>query len=114
MNTLAVLAQGWWEPGQSGVFDIGDASAVFMFFLAVVGAFAALSRWWFKKLRVMIREEVEEFTIPIQPHANGGKSLPDIARKVDMLEETLLEMKTANDDTRELLIKFFLKYDKNN
>ena len=115
MNLFSVLAQGnWWEPGQTDMLDIGDASAIFMFFLAVIGALTAFSRWWFKKLRRMIREEIEEFTMPIQPNANGGKSLPDVARKVDVLEERLLELKTSSDDTRELMVNLFLKYDKNN
>ena len=60
MNDLMILAANWWEPGQNGVLDVGDISAMFMFFLAVVGAVTALSRWWLKQLRTMIREEVEE------------------------------------------------------
>lgn len=113
MYEFTLLAQNWWEPGQSGVLDIGDISAMFMFFLAVVGAVTALSKWWLKQLRTMIREQVEEFTAPIQPTANGGKSLPDIARKVDTMELAITELKKSSDETRELLFDFILKHSNN-
>lgn len=111
MYEFTLLAQqNWWEPGQNGVLDIGDISAMFMFFLAVVGAVTALSKWWLKQLRTMIRDQVEEFTAPIQPTANGGKSLPDVARKVDLMDQMLQDLKKSSDDTRELLIDFILKH----
>jgi len=102
---LLVLTANWWEPGQSGQLDIGDLSAIFMFFLAVVGAVTALSRWWLKSLRKMIREEVQEFTKPIQPTANGGLSLPDVARRVDSVEASLSELKDMTSDNKDLLVK---------
>lgn len=98
-------AANWWEPGQSNQLDIGDISALFMFFLAVVGAVTALSRWWLKQLRKMIREEVQEFTAPIQPTANGGYSLPDVSRKVDAVEKTLADLGKTSAENRELLAK---------
>lgn len=104
-----VFANNWWEPGQQNVFDIGDLSAIFMFFMAVVGAIIALSRWWLKQLRGMIREEVEEFTAPIQPTANGGNSLPDVARRVDKIEQTLMYLKDQSDENREVLLKLALR-----
>lgn len=100
-----IFAANWWEPGQANQLDVGDISALFMLFLAVVGALAAASKWWFKKLRSIIREEVEEFTAPIQPTANGGNSLPDVSRKVQKLEEMILEIKDSSEETRELLLK---------
>lgn len=106
---VVIAQQNWWEPGQNGVLDIGDISALFMFFLAVIGAVTALSRWWLKQLRQMIREEVEEFTKPIQPNANGGKSLPDVATKVDTMDLMLQELKQSSEETREMLVKFILK-----
>lgn len=107
MNTL-IEAANWWEPGQNGTFDIGDMSAIFMFFLAVVGSIIAFNRWWLKKIHEMIRDEVREFTKPIQPNANGGLSLPDISRKVDTLDVTLSEMKKTSDETRDMLTKLIL------
>ena len=112
MNFSILAASNWWEPGQNGTLDIGDISAIFMFFLAVVGAVTALSRWWLKQLRVMIREEVEEFTKPIQPTANGGKSLPDIARRGETLDQMMCDLKQSQDETREMLVDFILKESK--
>lgn len=100
-----VFAANWWEPGQPNQLDIGDISALFMFFLAVVGAVVALSRWWLKQLRAMIREEVEEFTAPIQPTANGGLSLPDVSRRVEKLETMMEELRDSSNENRELLLK---------
>jgi hypothetical protein len=100
-----VLTANWWEPGQSGQLDIGDLSAILMFFLALVGAVITLIRWSFKKLRKMIREEVQEFTKPIQPTANGGLSLPDVARRVDSVEAAICELKDMTSDNKDLLVK---------
>ena len=38
-----------------------------------------------------LKSYIKELTNPIQPHANGGRSLPDIARTVDMIEKRLDE-----------------------
>lgn len=103
-----VEAANWWEPGQNGTLDVGDLSAIFMFFLAVVGSVVAFNRWWLKKIHAMIRTEVEEFTKPIQPGANGGLSLPDVSRKVDGLETMLCEIKQSNEDTKDMLTKLIL------
>jgi hypothetical protein len=104
-----LATSNWWEPGQPGILDIGDVSAMVMLFLAVVGAFIASSRWWFRKLRRIIREEIKEFTEPIQPTANGGLSLPDVSRRVDSMEKTLLDMKESMNETKDLLLKMAVK-----
>ena len=51
----------------------------------IVGALAFLGRRYMKWLRVLIREEIAAHTSLIQPTSNGGKSLPDIAAKVDRI-----------------------------
>lgn len=101
-------AANWWEPGQNGTLDVGDVSAILMFLLAVIGSVAAFNKWWLKKIHAMIRKEVEEFTKPIQPSANGGLSLPDVSRKVDILETMLCEMRQSGDDTKEMLTRLLL------
>jgi hypothetical protein len=106
---IILWAANWWEPGQANSLDIGDLSAIFMFFLAAFGAVIALSRWWIRILRKIIREEVEEFTKPIQPNANGGKSLPDVANRVDTMEKMLYELREKSDENRYLLLKIALK-----
>lgn len=129
MFSLLAQTTNWWEPGSAGTFDVGDLAAIFAFTLAVVGAATGLSRWWMKQLKRIIHEEVEEFTAPIQPTANGGLSLPDVARKVERLEDTIEnvkvdlkedterleksidELKNENRETWGLLIKHLMKND---
>ena len=129
MFSLLAQTTNWWEPGSAGTFDVGDLAAIFAFTLAVVGAATGLSRWWMKQLKRIIHEEVEEFTAPIQPTANGGLSLPDVARKVEKLEDTIEnvkvdlkedterleksidELKNENRETWGLLIKHLMKND---
>lgn len=106
----AILAANWWEPGTANQLDVGDVAAILIFLTAVVGTVTGLSRWWIKQLRNIIREEVEEFTKPIQPGANGGLSLPDVARKVDKLADSVMKMKEENEDTREMLVNYILKH----
>lgn len=126
-----LLTQSWWEPGSRGILDIGDLAAMLAFITAVIGSAAALSRWWMKQLKSTIHEEVESYTKPIQPTANGGLSLPDVARKVEKLENTVEnikidikednqrleksidELKEENRDTWGLLIKHLMKNDEN-
>jgi hypothetical protein len=130
MFSLLAQTTNWWEPGSAGTFDVGDLAAIFAFTLAVVGAATGLSRWWMKQLKKIIHDEVEEFTAPIQPTANGGLSLPDVARKVERLEDTIEnvkvdlkedterleksidELKNENRETWGLLIKHLMKNDK--
>jgi hypothetical protein len=38
-----------------------------------------------------LKSYIKELTNPIQPTANGGRSLPDIARTVDRIEKRLDE-----------------------
>lgn len=102
------ILAAWWEPGSANSFDVGDLAAIFAFILAVVGALTGLSRWWISQMRKIVREEIEEFTAPIQPHANGGLSLPDVAKRVTRLEDTLGEIKADSSETKELLLKFIV------
>lgn len=53
-----------------------------------LGIIAILGKWLIvKPLQTFIKEQ----TYPIQPSANGGRSLPDIARTVDRIEKRLDE-----------------------
>jgi hypothetical protein len=122
-----LLSQTWWEPGSKDVFDVGDMAIIFGFLLTVLGAATGFSRWWLKQLRKTIHEEVEEYTKPIQPHANGGLSLPDVARKVEKLENTvenvkidlkedtvrleksIIDLRKENKDTWGMLIQHLIK-----
>lgn len=100
-----VFSANWWEPGQANFFDIGDASALLMFVIAAVGAMFGLTKWWLRQLRGIIRSEIEEFTAPIQPTANGGNSLPDVARRVEKLESMMGDLQECTQENRDLLLK---------
>ena len=53
-----------------------------------LGIIAILGKWLIvKPLQTFIKEQ----TYPIQPSANGGRSLPDVARAVDRIEKRLDE-----------------------
>lgn len=47
------------------------------------GGMAVMFRWFQKWLRNVIRDEISTHTALIQPTSNGGRSLPDVARKLD-------------------------------
>ena len=51
----------------------------------LIGALAWLSRKYMHWLRQLIRDEISTHTSLIQPTSNGGKSLPDIARRLDLV-----------------------------
>lgn len=102
---LAAADGSWWEPGTPNFLDIGDVSAILVFLITLTGAFFAVTRFWLKLLRRIIREEIEIATEPIHPNSNGGLSLADVARKTSRLEEQLSEMHKDNLETKDLLIK---------
>ena len=94
----------WWEPGTPGILDIGDISVFLGALIAFSTVFMMVSKWWMKTLRKIINEEVTVATEPIHPHANGGLSLADVARKTDKLDarleslENILKMAVAISD----------------
>jgi hypothetical protein len=87
------------------MLDIGDVSAVLMFFIALSGVFLGITKVWLKLLRKIIREEIGEATKPIHPSANGGLSLADVARKTNKLEKQITDLAVTQEETKDLLIK---------
>ena len=53
-----------------------------------LGTIAMLGKWLIVN---PLKRFIKEQTYPIQPTANGGRSLPDIARAVDRIEKRLDE-----------------------
>lgn len=51
----------------------------------ICGAVAFMVRKYMRWLRDLIRDEIASHTSLIQPTSNGGKSLPDIARRLDLV-----------------------------
>lgn len=62
----------------------GQASQVIGFILLLVTVLGGLGRFFIFN---PLRREIKEATRPIHPLSNGGLSLPDVARKLDKLEE---------------------------
>lgn len=53
-----------------------------------IGIIAALGKFL---IVTPIKNYIKEQTYPLQPHANGGRSVPDIARAVNRIEQRLDE-----------------------
>jgi len=51
----------------------------------ILGGVAFTIRQYTRWLRDVIRDEISNHTSLIQPTSNGGKSLPDIARRLDLV-----------------------------
>lgn len=63
---------------------VGQAAQVIGFILLLVTALGGLGRFFIFN---PLRREIKEATRPIHPLSNGGLSLPDVARKLDKLEQ---------------------------
>ena len=55
----------------------------------ITGAVAFLIRKYMRWLRDVIRDEIAAHTSLIQPTSNGGKSLPDNAKRLDLVMDKL-------------------------
>lgn len=105
LSVSLVAANNWWEPGTPNIFDIGDMAAFFGLLIAGSTVVFGITRWWMKLMRKMVKEELTIATAQIQPHANGGLSLPDVARKTDKLEQRMNELCQSQQETKDLLVK---------
>lgn len=54
-----------------------------------LGGLAFIGRKYTRWLRDVIRDEIASHTSLIQPTSNGGKSLPDIAKRLDLVMDKL-------------------------
>jgi hypothetical protein len=81
-----MILASFWDVNGNGI-DVTDFAAILAFLVALIGAFVGLFRWSRRQLRDEISDVVEshlkKWTAPIQKEANGGLSLPDVARKSD-------------------------------
>lgn len=87
-----MIIAGFFDVNNNGI-DVTDLAAVLGFLALFVGSVVGLFRWSRKQLREEIRDIVQDqigkATAPIQPTANGGLSLPDVAKSTKRLEEML-------------------------
>lgn len=76
--------------------DVTDLAAILGFLTLLIGSVIGLFRWSRKQLRDEIREvvrcEIDKATAPIQPGANGGLSLPDVAKSTRRLEDMMMRI----------------------
>jgi len=98
-----LASSNWWEPGSSGVFDIGDLVAFVAFFTGLTTILIGITRWWMRTLRGIIKEEIGEATKPIHPSTNGGLSLADVSRRTTHLETQMTELIAQNNEIHDLV-----------
>ncbi len=84
-----MIIAGFFDVNNNGI-DVTDLAAVLGFLALFFGSVVGLFRWTRKQLRQEIKEivqcEISRATAPIQPEANGGLSLPDVAKSTKRLE----------------------------
>lgn len=77
----------------SELINAGQLAAALIAILTLIGM---LVKWGIVK---PIKVYIDTMTYPIQPHANGGKSLPDLIAKVDSLHVVLQNHIDTRHDT---------------
>jgi hypothetical protein len=100
-----MAASNWWEPGTADLFDVGDLSALLGLIALASGMVFGVSRWWLKIMKTLIKDEIGAATAPIQPGANGGLSLPDVARRTEKLEKQMDIILDNQMETNQLLVR---------
>jgi hypothetical protein len=98
-------ASNWWEPGTADLFDVGDLSALLGLVALGSGMIFGVTKWWMKIMKNMMRDEIAAATAPIHPSANGGLSLPDVARRTQKLEKQMDIILDNQMQTNNLLVK---------
>ena len=87
-----MILAGFFDVNNNGI-DVTDLAAVLGFIALFTGTVVGLFRWSRRQLREEISEivkcEINKATAPIQPTANGGLSLPDVAKSTKRLEVML-------------------------
>lgn len=75
----------------SGVLTAGQYATAT---LAVIGLISVLYRVF---VLAPLKRLIKEVTYPIQPHANGGKSLPDIALGIEAIKYRITRLEQRLD-----------------
>jgi len=86
-------------------FDLADLAAILAFAVALGGVLMPIGVWLIKRLRHMVREEVQSATVALREN-NGGKALPDVADRLTQVETLITQMAADNRATRELVTTF--------
>ena len=90
-----MILASFFDVNNNGI-DVTDLAAVLGFLALLIGSVVGLFRWSRKQLRDEISEivkcEIGRATAPIQPTANGGLSLPDVAKSTRRLEDMMMRL----------------------
>jgi len=78
------------------ILVLGQYAAAITAVLILIGT---IFNFFYKKLVKIIKEQ----TYSIQPDSNGGKSLPDIAKKVNNLNKRIDELEDSHTEIKETL-----------
>ena len=76
------------------VGEVATASLAIIALAGVIGRYLVL---------IPLKNYIKELTYPIQPNANGGKSLPDIAETVSRIDKRVegIERRVMRLETRQ-------------
>lgn len=90
-----MILASFFDVNNNGI-DVTDLAAVLGFAALLIASVVGLFRWSRKQLREeisqVVRCEISKATAPIQPGANGGLSLPDVAKTTRRLEDMLMRL----------------------
>jgi len=87
-------------PSDMSIIYIGQLAAALLAILTLCGM---LVKWGIVK---PIKAYIDTMTYAIQPHANGGKSLPDLINKVDALHLVVQKhLNTSHNTPKNCLCK---------
>ncbi len=82
-----------------GLIELGQYSAAITAILILAGI---AIKWAIVK---PIKAYIDTMTYAIQPHANGGKSLPDVAQTVNRIERSLKDVDYRLNCIEEIVTK---------
>jgi predicted transcriptional regulator len=79
------------------ILELGKYAAAIAAILALAGM--VFNKLVYKPLVKLIKEQ----TYPLQPNSNGGKSLPDVAKKINYLDKRIDSLEESHDEIKETL-----------
>jgi hypothetical protein len=77
----------------SGIINAGAVAGALIAILTLIGMIVRYA------VVIPIKAYIDKMTYAIQPHANGGKSLPDLINKVDALHVVVQNHLDTSHDT---------------
>lgn len=86
-----MILASFFDPNGNG-WDTTDLATILGLILTLIAVaavirkgFQATSAKFATEVREIVRDELDTYTKPIQKGANGGSSLPDVNKKVDLI-----------------------------